>query len=123
MRGRLPAHTTLINSACARILLSVLRTLLHGAFQWLQPRGPVAQKAVEGKRGPDPPDGRVQAPGSARGEAPAVRANRRVVAQGSHLHVAKAHAKPLRGGRAVVPPPAKEDGRVAEAVAVLVVDR
>src|SRR6186997_634320 len=51
---------------CARILLSVLRTLLHGAFPWLQPRSPVDQEVAKRGRGPDPPDARVEAQESAR---------------------------------------------------------
>lgn len=46
-------------SCCARILLSVQRTLPHGASLWLQPRSPVVHDAVERVRGPDPPDARV----------------------------------------------------------------
>src|SRR6266568_1213120 len=95
-------------SICARILLSVLRTLLHGAFQWLQQKNPVVQEALE--------RGRVEAHGSARG---ALLGNPRLVG--------RAHGNPRRGGRASDLPPAKLEagaavGRVEEAVAVLVVD-
>src|ERR1700719_2488459 len=81
---------------CARILLSVLRTLLHGAFPWLQPRNPVGRKAVESGRGPDPPDASVEVPSARRNEARQARASRRAGAAGGNPRPdARApHAKP-----------------------------
>src|ERR1700682_2236241 len=48
--------------------------LLHGAFQWLQPRSPV-ERVVESGRGPDPPDVRAEAarPSAGSGRANAAR--------------------------------------------------
>src|SRR5258708_17407546 len=69
---------------CARILLSVLRTLLLGAFPWLQPRSPVVQRAVESGRGPDPPDVSVEVRKSAPRNAPGARARRRVAVLVNH---------------------------------------
>ena len=61
---------------CARILLSVLRTLVHGAFPWLQPRSPVVQEVVES--GPDHPDAVAVVLESARAAAaPAARGSPR----------------------------------------------
>src|ERR1700694_1064814 len=52
---------------------SVLQTLLHGAFQWLQPISPVVEVVVERGRGPNPPDARAYAakPRVGSGRAPA----------------------------------------------------
>src|SRR5450759_1212850 len=81
---------------CARILLSVLRTFLRGAFQWLQPRSPVVQRAVERGRGRDPLDVSVEVQRSAPpDDALQARANRRAAALGSPRPSAKAaDAKP-----------------------------
>jgi hypothetical protein len=75
-------------SCCARILLSVLRTLVHGAFPWLQPRSPVGQKVVESA--PDPPDAVVVVLENGQAaEARAERASlRAVAAAGSPLRLA-----------------------------------
>src|SRR5450759_1746995 len=109
---------------CARILLSVLRTLLHGAFPWLQPRSPVVQKVVERDRGPDPPEvdveGQRSAPPNAALEA---RAERRGAVLGNPRPSARAvDANHRRGSRAVALPDEREE-RARAAVAALVVDR
>ena len=82
---------------CARILLSVLQTLLHGAFQWLQPRSPVVV-VVERGRGPNPPDGRADAVRSpvGNGRAPAS------LQRGSRRGERARDASPLPGRRAAV---------------------
>src|SRR6267142_7036249 len=90
---------------CARILLSVLRTLLHGAFPWLQPRSPVVQEVVES--GPGPPDASAEERGSVRAEE--VRASRRVA---NRRRGGKAHGNPQRGSQA--------DAREADAKAAAV---
>src|ERR1700686_797801 len=90
---------------CARILLSVLRTLLHGALPWLQPRNPVVRKVVERGRGPDPPDASVEVRRSARpNEAPQVRGSRRAaaVAEKPRPDARAAHARPAAGSALVV---------------------
>jgi hypothetical protein len=73
---------------CARILLSVVQTLLHGAFVWLQPRSPVVVVVVESGRVPEDPDARaaaaVVAGGSARRVVPAVGANLRAARESHH---------------------------------------
>ena len=74
--------TVFFSLCCARILLSVLRTLLHGAFPWLQPRSPVVRKVVERGRGPDPPDASVEALESGRAES--AQAARASLAEESH---------------------------------------
>src|SRR5450756_4675 len=110
---------------CARILLSVLRTLLHGAFPWLQPRSPVVQRAPERGRGPDPPDVSVEVQRSAPpNEAPEVRASHRAAVGGNPRPSAKAAGvKPRSESRAVALPDEREERARAAAVAALVVDR
>lgn len=82
----------------------MLRTLLHGAFPWLQPRSPVE---AERGRGPDPPDARVEALASGPPEsARAVRASpagesHRVVALGNLPPDGKVVDARLRGSQAV----------------------
>ena len=92
---------------CARILLSVLQTLLHGAFQWLQPRSPVVV-VVERGRGPNPPDGRadgVRSPagnGRALASLQAPESRRGGIAEEKLLRAARARdVGPLPGKRAV----------------------
>ena len=92
---------------CARILLSVLRTLLHGAFQWLQPRSPVVEVVVERGRGPNPPDARADA---ARSREESVQAPVSLQARGGRVQekpppVARADGNPLRGKGAAVAGP------------------
>jgi len=106
-RGIAPSYS-LCQLCCARILLSVLRTLLHGAFQWLQPRSPVVEEAVERGRGPDPPDARV-ALGSVRlRDALAALGSRRAggsqrdVGRENHPVVKAGDANPRRGRQADV---------------------
>jgi hypothetical protein len=117
---------TVSNRRCARILLSVLQTLLHGAFVWLQPRSPVVAVVVESGRDPDPPVARVvdaaAAAGSGRPVAPAVRANLRGAAEnrraeaGSRLRAERAvHANHRLVVRAAVHPAAREAGARAAA--------
>ena len=116
-----------------------LRTLLHGAFQWLQPRSPVVHEVAERGRGPDPLDARVEAEraaparavadaraadASARAErVRAVPANQRAgenrrVAVASRRRVAKAGAEnPPQGNPARVAAPPEEraaDARAAD---------
>src|SRR3954452_14382115 len=82
-------------SCCARILLSVLRTLVHGAFPWLQPRSPVVQEVVE--NGPDHPDAVAVVLESARAAAvQEVRASLRVADASRHPAAADGspHANP-----------------------------
>src|ERR1700694_2610984 len=87
---------------CARILLSVLQTLLHGAFQWLQPRSPVVV-VVERGRGPNPPDARAVAARSPAGSGQAPASLRGERAEEKHPRVAKARdVSPLPGRRAAV---------------------
>jgi hypothetical protein len=103
---------------CARILLSVVQTLLHGAFVWLQPRSPVVVVVVESGRDPDPPVARVVdaavAVGSGQAVAPAVRVNHpapenRRAAAGSRLRAVRAgDANRRHVGRAAVPPAVRE---------------
>jgi len=112
--------------------------LLHGAFQWLQPRSPVVQEAVESARGPGHPDENLAVRANARPhEAVEAQGNPRAgkAAAASHPRAARAQAgkavagrvaaaNPLHGGRVGDLPPASEvDGRPAEdAVVVLVVE-
>src|SRR4051812_2172197 len=96
---------------CARILLSVLQTLLHGAFVWLQPRSPVVV-VVESGRDPDPLDakvaaaavvvvGSVQAAGlAAAASPPAERENRRAAGESLRPGVRAAAASHRRVGPA-----------------------
>ena len=111
----------MVASCCARILLSVLRTLVHGAFPWLQPRSPVVQEVVES--GPDRPDAVAVVP--ERDPAEEVRA----VHANPHAVVAAAGSRPrlggkvehasLRAARAAARPDARVvDARAADARAV-----
>src|SRR4051812_5468688 len=106
-------------SCCARILLSVLRTLVHGAFPWLQPGSPVGQKVVESA--PDPPAAVVVVPENGQAEeARAERASLRVVAAAGSLLRLAARAAPasLLVDRAAGRPAAKvEAARAAAAKA------
>ena len=99
-------HRPTYHPYCARILLSVLRTLVHGAFPWLQPRSPVVQKVVGS--GPDHPDAVAVVPESVRAAAAQeARASLRVADESRH----PAARASRRGSRAV----ARRRARVADA--------
>lgn len=106
---------------CARILLSVLRTLVHGAFPWLQPRSPVVHVVVESA--PDRPGAVAVVLESVRAaEAPVARAALRahVVDASRHRVVAAvAHASPP-ANRAVARPAGRVAGGRAVAARVAV---
>ena len=92
------ALTTLL---CANLAIRSTRTLLHGAFQWLQPRSPAVHEVVERGRGPDPLDARVEV---------ASRAAARVAdASPAHAEAAARASVAAAGGNA------RAAGRVAEA--------
>jgi hypothetical protein len=104
-------HTVVLTFVVRESCYSVLQTLLHGAFQWLQPRSPVVAKVAKRGRGPDPPDARVEVES---GRAALVRQP-----EGNHLAVNPRVAKAadgnrLRGNRAA----AKEAHARAEAASV-----
>lgn len=106
--------------SCARILLSVLRTLLHGAFQWLQPRSPVVQEVAERERAALP-DAKAEAHGSVRvDEAPEAVVNRRHAALvvANPRRVARLAVSHPRVNRAVALPVALREARVADVRAV-----
>src|SRR5215210_5125189 len=111
---------------CLRVVVRescypLLRTLLHGAFPWLQPRSPVDRKVAERGRGPDPPDARVEARASVRAESALLahgnraEENRRVAAAAGNLPAARAAEERLAEERAA-------DGKAEAAVAALAVD-
>ena len=104
-----------VSPYCARILLSVLRTLVHGAFPWLQPRSPVVHVVVGSA--PDRPDAVAVVLESVRAAgAPVARAALRAHAVRVSRHrvvAAVAHASP-RGNRVA----GRQGGRVAAARAV-----
>jgi hypothetical protein len=100
---------------CARILLSVLQTLLHGAFVWLQPRSPVVVVVVESGRGPEDPDARVVAVASGRRAAlavhvslPALGESQPAAGENPLQGVREAHGSHRRADPAAAPPDAKE---------------
>ncbi len=108
----------------ANLAIRASPTLLHGAFQWLQPRSPVVQEVVESGRGPDPPDARAEVRESARPSEALARANRHAgPVDGSLRPAARALAvKPLRANRAVVVQDARRRHARAAAVAGLAVN-
>ncbi len=125
------ALTLVVRESC----YPFLQTLLHGAFQWLQPRSPVVVVVVERGRGPDPLAARAEAAravGSGRAEAaraalanlPAGESRRAGKAEENLLRVAKVGDANLQGSRVAGLRDAKEaDARAEAAVAVPVAER
>jgi hypothetical protein len=108
------SHSFVVRESC----YSVLQTLLHGAFLWLQPRSPVVAEVVERGRGPDPPVARAALASGPPGNVPALasraeeRLHRGVAAEENPPPVARAGVGNRQRGNQ---PDAKEERARAEA--------